>query len=405
VNLQATSDSLEMNETHGSAISGAQVYRPLSSEKHHSRPIRVLIVIKVLGWGGAERLLLEAARRHDNQRFELHVLAQMWVHQDYLDQLAAAGVEIHRPGYLPDERFSGLRMLKSMWSLARLFRNLRPDVVHVHSPLFGSVARLTAILMRSPARRITTEHNTWPAYHRLTQVLNRLTIRFDHSVICVSEETLESMRGRARRIARSVVHGIDTVGNSQRFADGIRRRSEIAPAPPIKMVNVGHLCDDKDQRNLLQALRILADNGISFSCQIVGDGYLKAELEALVCSLGLTCQVRMLGSQPEAIRFMNQSDVLVVSSKREGMPVVVMEALSIGLPIVSTTVGGIKEHLGMSEACSLCPPEDPQALAAQLCRMATIPTELTAMSVAALSEAKRFDSASFIREIENIYLN
>ena len=152
-------------------------------------PIRVLWVVKGLGPGGAERLLVEHAAAGDHEAFRYEVAYVLSWKQHLVAQVEAHGVSTRCLGVRTelDPRW--------VWRLARLLRRERYDVVHVHSPLVASVTRLLVRTMpraRRPAL-VYTEHNRWPSYRGLTRAANRWTYRLNDAAFAVSSDVRDSV--------------------------------------------------------------------------------------------------------------------------------------------------------------------------------------------------------------------
>jgi glycosyltransferase involved in cell wall biosynthesis len=152
-------------------------------------------------------------------------------------------------------------------------------------------------------------------------------------------------------------------------ADGIFEVLCVARFIPVK----GH-------RQLIEACRILADEGVEFVCRLIGDGPIHAEIGRLAARLDLTDRVRFEGwrARDEVASYLAKADVLVAPSaptkiEREGIPVVLMEAMATGLPVVASDLSGIPELVRHDETGLLVPPGDPAALAAALRRLVEDP--------------------------------
>lgn len=129
---------------------------------------------------------------------------------------------------------------------------------------------------------------------------------------------------------------------------GLQGLPEPTPAPPGdsgKLVCVARLSVEKGHLILFEALAALRDEGVNFSCTLVGDGPMRAELEARVAALDLSDRIIFAGAQPPAqvAGFYAAADAAVLASFGEGIPLVLMEAMAHGRPVVSTRVGGIPE--------------------------------------------------------------
>ena len=157
------------------------------------------------------------------------------------------------------------------------------------------------------------------------------------------------------------------------------------PAAP-RLVCVGRLCEQKGQLLLVQAAQRLRQRGIDFELVLAGDGEMRAEVEALIASLGLQARVRVTGwiGSDEVRREMLASRALVLPSFAEGLPVVIMEAMALRRPVITTCIAGIPELVRPQENGWLLPAGDVEALAAAMeACLSTHPDMLARMGEAA----------------------
>jgi len=146
------------------------------------------------------------------------------------------------------------------------------------------------------------------------------------------------------------------------------------PDGPLRVLCVGTLHEVKGQAHLIEACRLLAEQGAGISCRLVGDGPDRALLERRIASAGLSDRVALVGgrTRQEVAAELAAADVLVAPSvltaagKREGIPVALIEAMSSGLPVVASDLSGIPELVEHGVTGLLAPPGDPAALAAAL---------------------------------------
>jgi glycosyltransferase involved in cell wall biosynthesis/predicted N-acetyltransferase YhbS len=364
-----------------------------------AEPVRVLWVVKGLGPGGAEHLLAAAARTHDHARFHVECAYVLPWKDHLVADLEAAGVRTH---CLSSTR----RDLRWPLRLSRLVRSGHWDVVHVHSPLPGSVARLAtrSLPKESRPRLVTTEHNRWETHRLPTRLANRLTSRWDAATIAVTEEVRASMRGRAARHATSVRHGIDVVGVAGARAQRAAVRAELGLGDDEVVIGtVANFRPQKDYPNLLQAARLLVDRGVAARIVAVGQGPDEAAIRALRSDLGLDDTVILTGFRADAREVMAACDVFTLASQWEGLPVAIMEALALGLPVVATAVGGIAEELHDDVDAVLVPPRDAEALAAALERVVLDAALRDRLGRAARQRAQEFDVGRAVQVLEEIY--
>jgi glycosyltransferase involved in cell wall biosynthesis len=170
--------------------------------------------------------------------------------------------------------------------------------------------------------------------------------------------------------------GIDT----HRF-DAARNGDRPPRDGPLRVVCVGTLHEVKGQRHLVEACRLLVARGIDVRCRIVGEGEDRRALQAQIAAAGLTGTVELLGAATasEVAAQLRAAHVLVAPSvptargKREGIPVVLMEAMSSGLPVVASDLSGIPELVADGACGLLTPPGDAAAIADALARLHTDP--------------------------------
>jgi glycosyltransferase involved in cell wall biosynthesis len=154
------------------------------------------------------------------------------------------------------------------------------------------------------------------------------------------------------------------------------KRADFLSTPPL-IVAVGRLIGKKGFLDLLRACRLLKDRGKSFRCEIIGEGPLEQELRKKIVQLDLQDYVELLGAKPQheirerlaaATAFVLPS-VIDPDGGMDNLPTVVMEAMAAGLPVVSTSIGGIPEMVIQNETGLLVPPGDVTALAGAIERL------------------------------------
>jgi glycosyltransferase involved in cell wall biosynthesis len=147
--------------------------------------------------------------------------------------------------------------------------------------------------------------------------------------------------------------------------------SQFADQPPqtvaesVRLVCVGRLCEQKGQLVLLQAAQLLFKRGVQLELVLAGDGEMRVDIEALIRECGLGESVRITGwiSGEQVLRELQAARALVLPSFAEGLPVVIMEAMALGRPVISTFVAGIPELLRAGQNGWLVVAGDVEALA------------------------------------------
>jgi glycosyltransferase involved in cell wall biosynthesis len=362
--------------------------------------ISVLWLVKGLGPGGAERLLVAAATAHDRDAFDLQVVYLLPWKQHLVPELEAVGVRC---------TCLDVRNERDVRWAGRLRARLRAepvDIVHSHSPYAAAVGRL---VVRSLPRAIrpalvATEHNPWSTFKPPTRYANAWTARLDDADLAVSEEARASMSRRQRERTEVLVHGVDVSAIAKLRTERASVREELDAAPDALLVGtVANYHPKKDWPNVLQAARLVADRDPSVRFCLVGQGPLEAEVEALHRDLDLDGIVTLTGYRADAVRLMAGCDVFVLGSKWEGLPVALMEASALGLPIVATRVGGIPDSFHDGVDAVLVAPGSPEALVDAIERLARDETLRRRIGDAAQARAEDFDVRRAVARIESIY--
>ena len=299
---------------------------------------RVLWLANGLGVGGMERLLVTHARLGDRDAFEYHAAYLVDRPHSVVHELEELGVPVYRLG---TGRRSDLRWVRD---LVHIIKTREIDVVHAHSPLPASVARVALALTARNVRFVYTEHNRWDRFEPLTRWANRLTYRLNDKVFAVSDDCRSTVPKRLRPRVETLIHGIDVeaVAANRAFRDEMRAELGIDD-DTVVIGTVANLRKQKNYPMLMRAAKRLIDDGQPVVFLAVGQGPLEDELNQLHSELGLGDRFRFLGFREDVHRVMSAFDVFCLSSDHEGLPVALMEATALGLPVVATAVGGIPD--------------------------------------------------------------
>ena len=365
---------------------------------------RVLLLIKGLDHGGAERLLVDMAARGDRSSFDYEAAYVL----NELDSLAAvmrsAGTPVHNLGARGDWD------LKWMATLRRLLVDRRYDLVHFHLPYPASLGRLVVLTLPRGSRPklVYTQHCTWGEMEAPVRILNRATIRLDDALVTVSEASRQALPKSLQPRAQVVIHGVDVSRSSDSYPDRESIRSEVRdelgiPHDDVLVLTVANLRREKGYDVLLEAARDLMTRGVPVSFVSVGHGSLAEELNRVHDELGLGDRFQFLGLRTDVLRLMTGADVFTLPSHHEGLPVAVMEATSVGLPLVLTTVGEIPGIFTDGVDALLVRPGRADMLADALEQVARNPALREKLGNAALDLSAMFDVESAARQIEDLY--
>jgi glycosyltransferase involved in cell wall biosynthesis len=256
--------------------------------------------------------------------------------------------------------------------LARMLRDRRG--VHIHAHFADGAATVALVASRFLDCAYSVSAHARELY--VSPVL--LRERIGHAAFTVTctecnRRYLADLVGpqAAQRIV-CLYHGLDPSG-----FDG-REREQRRTERPL-LLAVAQLQERKGLEDLVRACRVLADRGLQFSCEIVGEGPLRPRLATLVANLGLADVVSLTGALrfPDVVERLIRADIFVLpcvvasDGDRDGIPNVILEAMMVGLPVVSTPVSGIPEVVRDGETGLIVPARDPVALADAAARLMT----------------------------------
>ena len=358
-----------------------------------ARP-RLLIVITLAEIGGAQTYvagLLPAL----SDSFEVTVAA--WGPGPLIEACRANDIpfvplrHVRRP-------LSPVHDLLGLFELIGLMRRLRPQIVHANSSKAGVLARLAATATRVPIRIFTVHGWAFKAYDGLASrvylAADRLMRPLTTMTICVSDT--ERAAGLAMRTCRA--ERTTVIRNAVELQAA---RPEPTAEPPLAL-SVGRLKAPKDFWTLVQAMALLSSGGCRL--RIAGDGPERAALNEEIGRLGLTGVVELLGDRDDVVELLRQSHLFVLSSRSEGMPMSVLEAMASGVPVVASAVGGLPELVADEESGLLVEPGDPQALAAAISRLVEDTALRQRFAAAGHARARQlFDPERWRREHVDLY--
>lgn len=315
-------------------------------------------VIDQLKIGGAQKLLVTFAREASERGMDMHVLCLRSEKPNWIiHELESRGAGIT---FLPARKLlSPHRFILVM----REIRRLKPDVVHAHLTYANILGCLAAFMVRVPS--VATLHLAGPdrRYSRLRELFESIAVRFFASeVVAVGPQTArQHARRLGERSIRVLLNAVEQHKAAAGTAERIRKEFGIAGAADV-LISVGRFSIVKAFHVLIKAFAIYRAVNPDAVLMLVGDGAMRGEWEQLAEKLGESRAVYFTGFRDDVPNLLAASDLYVCSSTVEGTPLAVMEAVMVGLPVVSTDVGDLPEILH-SDFSRLVEPEEPQELA------------------------------------------
>jgi glycosyltransferase involved in cell wall biosynthesis len=262
----------------------------------------------------------------------------------------------------------------TVWKLYRLFRRLRPDIVHTHTAKAGTVGRVAGVLYRwlTPAtligrpracRFVHTYHgHVFHSYYgaaktKLFLGVERALAHFTDRIVVISRHQFEEINGQFG-VGRAAQFRVVPLGlETNVFADWHARRKQardrfgVRDEEALLVGIVGRLTEIKHHKLFLDAAALLkkslaADGAHRVRFLVIGDGHLRLALETHAVALGLADDVTFTGTLDDPENFYAALDIVALTSLNEGTPLTLIEAMANERAVVATDVGGVVDLLG-----------------------------------------------------------
>jgi glycosyltransferase involved in cell wall biosynthesis len=357
---------------------------------------KILFVITSLGFGGAESQLLGIIPALADRGYDVSLLT-IKTDLGLLNRLDKRAKHY-------DLGLGGVKsMPQALRRLRQVMRTVKPDIVHTHLYHANMLGRF--IKMRYPSVRvINTSHSNYDAKQWMLSpyLAYRLTSRWVDYHTAVSAPALERLQQK-----RSVEAGRSSVVYNAIDVEMFAKPAEKSIQPTFRWIAIGRLIEVKDYRNLIDALQLLMRAELPFTVDIAGDGDLRHDLKAQVELAGLNRHVNFLGLVKNISQIIPEYDAYVISSRSEGMPMALLEAMSAGLPIAGTDVGGVRSIVDGAGGGVIVPPRDPVALSAGMLQLMKLDPE-TRLQYGFRNSAfvrNNFEKSMILNSWEAIYEN
>jgi glycosyltransferase involved in cell wall biosynthesis len=362
--------------------------------------MRIFLLSTSMGMGGADQQILILARAMRARGHQVRIVT--------LAPLGPMGLEARSEG-IPIESLELRRSagdVSRIFRLVRMIRNWRPDLLHSHlvhaNLLAGALRPLAAVpALVATIHSINDGGRLRMAAYRLTSgQVDRFTI-----ISRLAAEHYVAIKAVPADRMQVVPNAVDTERFRKLPHARAAVRSELGLTGEFLWLAVGRFEEAKDYGTMIAAFAGLARRRPTSRLVLVGKGSRQQEVEELVASSGVREQVRFLGVRRDVPEVMSAADGYLLSSAWEGMPVVLLEAAAVELPVVSTRVGGVAEVVDDGSTGLLVPAGDPAALTAAMERIEILdPAARLAMGAAgrALVE-QRYGTTRIMEMWERLY--
>lgn len=367
-------------------------------------------------------LLPETLKVHDREQFDFHFAYFL----PWKDQMVPA-IEALGAKAVCFKANNNLQMFQRIGEISRYVQENQIDVIHSHLPWAGVIARLVGKKTGVPV--VYTEHNKWERYNKITYWLNKVSFGWQDAAVAVSDDVQQSIRknasnnfislnvtnlsqtnqanGRAKPpYLLNILNGVNTAHFVRDEQAGLRIRQELGipdEAPVIGTVSVFRF-----QKRLDLWMEIAAEilqRVPEAHFIIVGDGPLKEALLAKRKALGIEERLHMPGLKTDVKPYFSAMNIYMMSSIFEGLPIALLEAMSCGCAIISTTAGGVAEVVEQDKSGLLCNVDEYTKLVDYSIQLFQNPNHRQALATGARSRVEAdFSINKMAKQLEALYL-
>lgn len=348
--------------------------------------MKILHVITTLSTGGAEHLMVDLLPRLRDLGDEVEIAVFVCQRTAFYERLEAAGIRIHA---LAED--GSIYSWKHISKLRKLMKGF--DVIHTHNTacqMFAALGKPKKVIL------VTTEHSTSTRRrkYRIFHFIDKWMYKQYDKIICIAEPAEKSLRkyiGDNYPIT-TVQNGIDV----KRFEKA--NKIDLGLGDKIIITMVAGFRYEKDQPTLIRSLKHLPE---TYHVILVGDGEKRPELEKLISELELKDRVHLFGLRNDVPQILKSSDVIVMSSHREGLSLSNIEGMSSGNPFVASDVEGLRE---VSKGYGvLFPHGDERALADIILELTTNDEYRKEVARKCQERATQYDINTMAENYHNVY--
>ena len=379
--------------------------------------LRIDHIITWLDRGGAQQntLLTVEGQRAAGHRVGILFGSQRGLRGDLAGRAASAGADEIPLANLRQE-MNPVRDVLAFVEVVRVLRRRRPDVVHTHSSKAGAIGRLAARVARVPVVVHTVHGWSFHAHQSrvergLAIMVERIGARMTDAIVILAEN--DRAKGRAAKIGspddyRLIRSGIDLAPfrRASECRDQMRASvlDEFGLDDDTTLVgSVTRLSDQKDPITLLDAAARIVAQRPDVVFLVVGDGPLDVTVRSRRQELGLDEHVQLLGSREDVARLVASFDVFLLTSRWEGLPRVVPEAMAAGTPVVATDVDGTSEIVSDGDTGRLIPAGDPRRAAEAVLDLLEHRERADGLASRAVDVVSAWDARKMVDRLEVLY--
>lgn len=380
---------------------------------------KLLYIVTQAEWGGAQRYIFDLTANL-SQDFDITVaVGKPQGRHDFIDKLTknkeqrTNTINVIRLRHLTRE-ISPIQDLLAVLEIAKLYKTLKPDIVHLNSSKAGVIGSLAKLLFVPYSLLIVYTAHGWAYLEPLSAfkrwiylLMEKLAAGLRDATIALSEKekNIALKHGTAKRNSVFVIpNGIDL--NSLSFLSRAEARKHLGIEENQFVIGtIANLYKTKGLGYLIEAFHLLNSKSPIPNSKflIIGEGPERKNLELRIKNYELSDKVILTGSIHDASQYLKAFDIFVLPSVKEGFPYTILEAMAAGLPIVATDVGAIPEILENQKSGLIVPPANLEILAKALKNLLDNPQKTQELGKNAAETVKQFTLDKTIKKTKTVY--
>jgi len=378
--------------------------------------MKILLFTTLMEAGGAQKALMQLARGLQRRGHDVTLVTmydKIGIIPHFERQFGLRILSLRMKRVSGGRSSATIRTVATgLWRMYRIMRQGGFDVLQTFCHFSNIIAQPVGALAGIRIR-VASQRNRLDAVAPIVRLADRLIANspIPHRMVAVSQSNLryciEMQRIRPNKLL-VIENGID-LGDMPPPAPAVIEllRGELGlAADDLVVTMVARLHPQKDHESLLRAIAAVAVDLPVMRVLLVGAGPLQAELTERIAALGLGAQVRLLGERRDVSQILALSDIFVLTSRWEGMPNAVLEAMAAGLPVLATRVDGIVDLVRDGETGILVPPGDDRALATALLALGNDPARRQVLGVAGRRRVEStYTIERFVDGFEKLYFS
>ncbi len=376
------------------------------------RKIKIAQVITRMDWGGSPDVLRIICQKLDPDIYELEIFIGSTSYPSAKTSSFFAAFK-DKITFIPElkREISLWNDLLAFWKLCQVFNKRKFDIIHTHTAKAGALGRLAArlagvsIIIHTPHG-----HNFYGYFNKFFSeaiiLIEKFLATFTDRIIALTGlEKTDYLKFKVIGERKLIlIHmGLELEGFLP--ADSVKIKEKLKIGPGEKVVGfVGRLEAIKGADFFVQAAGLCLKNSANVKFILVGEGSKRRKLEEKVNSEGLKEQIIFVGWQEDVASIMGILDILVLPSLNEAVGIVLLEAQSLGVPVIASNVGGIPEMVNPEASGILVPPAEPEILALAISQLLADSQRLQDMSRSAKDWVKdRFKADRMCEKVIDVY--